>query len=231
MTKAFFVTGAGTEIGKTFVAAGLARTWTAQGRAVAVAKPVMSGFDPAALDASDAGLLLRAVGVVPTPAAVARIAPWRFAHPLSPDMAAAREGRAIDFAALLQFCRASVAAAPDLVLIEGAGGAMAPVGTAHTARDLMQALGIPAILVSGTYLGAISHALTAHAALGAAGVAVAAVVLSESAAGPVPPAEIAATLRRYVPGTPVAIVRRGAAAAEDLTHLAAAVMGRDAEVG
>ncbi len=228
---AFFVTGAGTELGKTFVAAGLAGAWRAQGRAVAVAKPIMSGFDPAQLASSDAGLLLQAVGIAPTPDAVGRIAPWRFAAPLSPDMAAAREGKKIDFAELLQFCRRAVADAPELLLIEGAGGAMAPVGLAQTGRDLMQALEIPAILVSGTYLGAISHALTAHAALRAAGVAVACIVLSESEASPVPPAEIAATLRRHVPGTAVALVRRGAKAAEDLTHLAAAITGRDAEVG
>ena len=231
MTAAFFVTGAGTELGKTFVAAGLARAWMARGRAVAVAKPIMSGFDPARLAASDAGRLLAAVGIAPTPAAVARIAPWRFAAPLSPDMAAVRERREIDFAELLQFCRQAVTDAPDLLLIEGAGGAMAPVGLAQTGRDLMQALEIPVILVAGTYLGAISHALTAHVALAAAGVAVAAIVLSESEAGPVPPEEIAATIRRYVPGTVVALVRRGAKAAEDLTHLAAALTGRDAEVG
>ncbi len=231
MTTAFFVTGAGTELGKTFVAAGLVRAWRAQGRAVAVAKPVMSGFDPADLAASDAGRLLAAAGIAPNLEEIDRIAPWRFAAPLSPDMAAARERREIDFTELLQFCRRAVARAPDLLLIEGAGGAMAPVGAAHTGRDLMQALGIPAILVSGTYLGAISHALTAHVALHAAGIAIAAIVLSESEASPVPPAEIAATLRRHVSGTPVALVRRGAMAAEDLTHLAAAVMERDAEAG
>jgi dethiobiotin synthetase len=222
---AFFVTGAGTELGKTFVAAGLARAWRARGREVAVAKPVMSGFDPDRLDESDAGQLLAAIGVPPDPAAVAAIAPWRFAAPLSPDMAAAREGRVIDFHLLLQFCQAAVARAPDLLLVEGAGGVMAPVGLAHTGLDLMQALGIPAILVGGTYLGAISHALTAAAALRGAGVAVAALVLSESAASPVPPAEIEATLARHLsgvaPGVEIVRIGRGAAAASGLERLAA----------
>ena len=231
MTRAFFVTGAGTEIGKTVVAAGLLRAWRARGRAVAVAKPIMSGFDPADLAGSDAGLLLAAAGIAPTADAVARISPWRFALPLSPDMAAAREGRPIDFTALLQFCRDAVAAAPDLLLVEGAGGAMAPVGVEHTGLDLMRALQFPAILVGGTYLGAISHALTAHAALRSAGVTVGAMVLSESETSPVPPDEIAATVRRHLRGTPVATVGRGAAAGGDLERLAAMLLPPDTENG
>ncbi len=229
---AFFVTGAGTEIGKTYVATGLARAFCARGRAVAVAKPIMSGFDPRHPEGSDAGALLRAIGTEPTADAIARISPWRFAAPLSPDMAAAREGRAIDFAELLQFCRRAVADASDILLIEGAGGVMAPVGWQHTGCELMQALEIPAILVSGTYLGAISHALTAHAALRASGVTVAGLVLSESEASPVPPGEIAATIRRYLPGTAVTLVRRAAGAAEQgLADLAVSLLGRETEVG
>lgn len=228
--SALFVTGAGTEIGKTFVAAGLARAWRARGHEVAVAKPIMSGFDPDDLAGSDAGLLLAAIGVEPTADAVARIAPWRFAAPLSPDMAAAREGRPIDFAALLQFCQGAIAAAPGRLLIEGAGGAMAPVGIGHTGLDLLRALRLPALLVGGTYLGAISHLLTAHAALRGAGVAVAACVLSESEASPVPPDEIAATVRRHLGATAVTLVRRGTAAG-DLDRLAATLDGPDTEIG
>ena len=50
---------------------------------------------------------------------IAAISPWRFAAPLSPDMAAAREGRTIDFATLVSFCEAATQAAPDVLLIEG----------------------------------------------------------------------------------------------------------------
>lgn len=203
-----FVTAAGTEIGKTHVAAGLARAFRDAGRAVGVLKPLMSGYDPGALAASDAGILLAAAGIVPSSDAVAAIAPWRFAAPLSPEMAAAREGRRIDFAELLQFCRGAVATVPDVLLIEGAGGAMAPVGHDHLVRDLIQALEIPAILVGGTYLGAISHALAAHAALTMSGIEVAVLVLSESSVSPVPPAEIRDTIARHLPGTAVTLVRR-----------------------
>ncbi len=218
---AFFVTGAGTELGKTFVASGLARVFRARGHAVAVRKPVMSGFDPARPGESDAGRLLEAAGLPVTEASLDAVSPWRFALPLSPDMAAVREGRDIDFTVLLQFCRGAVAASPDVLLVAGVGGAMAPVGGRHTNRDLAQALGIPAILVGGTYLGAISHLLTAAAALDASGVELAALVLSESETSPVPPAEIADTVRRHRSGTAVALVRRGEAAGAGLATLAA----------
>ena len=95
----------------------------------------------------------------------------------------------------------------------------------------MQAVGIPALLVGGTSLGAISHALTAHAGLTAVGVPVAGVGLSQSEASPVPPAEIAATVTRYLPETAAPLVRRGAGAAEDLAHFAASLLGRQLEVG
>ena len=96
-----FVTATGTGIGKTHVACGLLR---AQGGAGL--KPVLSGFDPASAADSDAGRLLAAMGRPITPETIAAISPWRFAAPLSPDMAAAREGRAVPFEALIAACRA-----------------------------------------------------------------------------------------------------------------------------
>ena len=222
----FLVTASGTDIGKTFVTAGLVRALRAAGREVAAVKPVMSGFDPQALETSDAGRLLAAAGAAVTPDSVAAIAPWRFTAPISPDMAAARAGTAIDFATLLQFCRRARAAAPDILLVEAVGGVMAPVDPHRTVLDWAEALAWPAILVVGTHLGAISHALTAHLALRSRGVAVARLTLSESDTNPVPPAETAATLRRHLPGTPLSLIRRGPGATDDLASLAAALLDR-----
>ena len=222
----FFVTASGTEIGKTFVTAGLVRAFRAAGRQVAAIKPVMSGVDPGALADSDAGRLLGALDVAVTTNSVAAISPWRFAEPISPDMAAARAGTEIDFDALLQFCRRVRSGAADILLIEGVGGVMAPIGPEWTVLDWAEALGAPAILVGGTHLGAISHLLTAHLALRARNVAVAGVVLSESASNPVPPDETAETVGRHLPGTPVALVRRGGPVANDFQLLAASLLGR-----
>src|SRR5580704_4604157 len=108
--SAIFVSATGTDVGKTFVTTGLIRHFLGEGRAVDANKPVVSGFDPAALAASDHGALLAALNRPVTIPEAERISPWRFAAPLSPDMAARREGRAIDFDALTEFCRTAMAA-------------------------------------------------------------------------------------------------------------------------
>src|SRR5262249_21918620 len=100
---AAFVTATGTDVGKTFVTAGLIRHFRTAGRAVEAFKPVVSGFDPATPALSDPGMLLAALGRKVTPEELDRIAPFRFAAPLSPDMAARREGRTLDFDAIVEF--------------------------------------------------------------------------------------------------------------------------------
>jgi dethiobiotin synthetase len=200
---AFFVTGTGTGIGKTYVTAGILR---AAPGACAI-KPVLSGYDPADAAGSDAGILLAAMGKKVTPENIAAIAPWRFAAPLSPDMAAAREGRRIDLGAVVTFCRAAMAAAPGLLLVEGVGGAMVPLNGRKTVRDWVGTLQIPVILVAGTYLGTISHTLTTAKALTIAGIRIAAVVLSESMESPVAAEETAAVIERFL-AVPVKIIPR-----------------------
>lgn len=165
--RAFFVTATGTDIGKTFVTAGLIRHLRGEGMKVSAIKPVVSGFDPLTAERSDPGVLLDALGEPITATTLDSVAPWRFAAPLSPDMAAAHEGRSIDFDSLISFCKKSRAAAQDAFFVEGVGGAMVPLDARHTVLDWMSALDLPAILVAGTYLGTISHTLTAHAVLAA----------------------------------------------------------------
>jgi dethiobiotin synthetase len=206
-----FVTGTGTDIGKTYVTAGLLRRWRAAGQRARALKPVVSGFDAAAIAGSDPGLLLQAMGESVDAAALDRIAPFRFAAALSPDMAAAREGKRIDATALVAFCRAALAeAASDPLLIEGAGGVMVPLDARHTILDWMVALDLPVLLVAGSYLGSISHSLTAAAALSRAELKIAALVVNESADSTVPLAEAAATIGRFVAPVPVIALPRGA---------------------
>ena len=204
--RALFVTAAGTEIGKTLVTAALVYQLREAGRPVRALKPVISGLEEDALAGSDSGLILAALGREVDAAAVAEISPWRFRAPLSPHMAAAAEGREIDFSALVGFCRAEAeasAASGEILLIEGVGGAMVPVTTRQTVLDWMAALGLPAVLVGGSYLGALSHTLTAARALDSAGIAVAATVISESAENSVGLEPTVETLRGFLPGTPV----------------------------
>ena len=203
-----FITGSGTEIGKTFVTSALIHEARRRGRPVAALKPVASGFDPARPADSDPGTLLAALGEQPTREALDRIAPWRFRAPLSPDSAAAREGCAIDFAALIEHSRNAIAAAAGTLLIEGVGGVMVPLDERHTVLDWIAALHVPAIVIGGSYLGAISHALTALDALSTRSLAVAALVVNETAQSSVALDETAATIARFASGVPVVTLPR-----------------------
>ena len=108
--SAVFVTATGTDIGKTFVIAGVIRHIRASGGAIAAVKPIVSGFNPQACQDSDPAVLLAALGRPATLEEVERIAPWRFKAPLSPDMAGRREGRTIQFRDVVEFCRNAAAA-------------------------------------------------------------------------------------------------------------------------
>jgi dethiobiotin synthetase len=221
---AVFVSATGTDVGKTFVASGLIRHLLKEGRAVDAIKPVVSGFDPAALAESDSGALLAALGRPLTTEEAERISPWRFAAPLSPDMAARREGRAIDFDAVTAFCRTAMAKRRGLLLIEGIGGIMVPLDPSRTVLDLMTQLRVPVLLVAGTYVGTISHTLTALQVLVRRNLDIAAVVVSESEGSAAALDDTVATIARFSGAIDVIGVPRLADAAQ--THPAfAAIAG------
>lgn len=203
---AIFVTGSGTGIGKTFVCEVLIRQWREEGHDVAAIKPVITGFDPAKLRETDTGRLLVALDRELTADNVNLMSPCRYAAPLSPDMAAAREGRTVPFNEMVEYCRAVIEdanAAGGTVLIEGVGGVMVPLDAHHTVLDLIAALDIPSILVGGSYLGSLSHTLTAYAALHARNLAVDGIIVSETPDSEVPLHETKETLARFVAPTPV----------------------------
>jgi dethiobiotin synthetase len=177
--RKMFITAVGTGIGKTLVTTMLCHQMTLAGRKVRAIKPLVSGFSPDDLS-SDPALIIRSLGRKPTPRAIAAIAPWRFAAPLSPHRAALQEGRTVEIDDIVSFCRRNEADNDGVLVVEGAGGVMAPITPAHTGLDLMARLGYPAILVTGSYLGAISHSLTAIAALRGRGVVLQAIIVSES---------------------------------------------------
>jgi dethiobiotin synthetase len=200
---ALFVTATGTDVGKTFVTAGLASHLIAQGRAVDAVKPVVSGFVPTATASSDPGVLLTALGRPVTEAEIANISPWRFRAPLAPTSAAQREGRTLDFAGLVEFCQKAARGRRDVLLIEGVGGIMVPLDDRHTVLDWMTALKLPVLLVAGSYLGTLSHTLSAVDVLQRRDLTIAAVVVSESVASPVSLDEAVATIARFVAPIPV----------------------------
>ena len=221
--RAVFVAGAGTEIGKTYVTAALTRRLRASGCAVRTLKPLASGvpaLDDPEFGAGDTARLLAAQGLPLTPEAVAACSPWRFEAPLSPDQSAEREGRSLALDDLVGWCRSEIAKNPPstTLLIEGVGGLMSPVTAEATGLDWLKALGLPALLVSGSYLGAISHALTAIETLRAHGVPLLATVICESAGAPAPPGTVAAAIARHG-ATTTHIVERDGACPEALADL------------
>jgi dethiobiotin synthetase len=196
---AFFITATGTDIGKTYVASGLIRHWRAAGRTVDALKPVASGFDPAAVEDSDTAMLLNALGRPVTAAEIDRVSRWRFAAPLSPDMAAERENRSIDFEAVVKFSRDVINSTKDILLIEGIGGIMVPLTNKHTVLDWMSALDIPLVLVAGSYVGSLSHTLTCLDALARRELAVKAIVVNDMPGSPVTSQNTIGTLRNFEP--------------------------------
>ena len=195
--SAIFITGTGTDVGKTFVASSLVRLFRQMGRTVDAIKPVVSGFDPQTAETSDPGILLEALGRPVTPEEIERISPWRFREPLSPDLAASMEGRRIDVGQVIAYCQEAVASRRDVLLIEGAGGIMVPLDGQRTILDVMMALRLPLVLVTGSYLGSISHTLTALDSLFVREMNVLAVIVSETPDSTVPLKETVAALSRF----------------------------------
>ena len=180
--KALFIAGTGTDLGKTHVACALIEAARSRGMTVGAFKPVVSGFDPEAPDDTDPARLARALG---RPEAWAEVSPRRYRAPLAPNLAARLEGDTLRMADLITdsqdwLSRRDV----DLALIEGAGGVMSPMTDEATNLDLMAALGLPVLLVAGSYLGTASHLLTALEVVRARGLVIAAIVVSESLDAP-----------------------------------------------
>jgi len=200
---AYFVTSTGTDVGKTFVTAGLIRRLRAAGAAVDALKPVVSGYDSSVVETSDPAVLLKALGKPVSAEEISRIAPWRFRAPLSPDLAAAREKRPIDFNELVAFSRRAVDATSGMLFIEGVGGIMVPLDDQRTVLDWMAALNIPLLLVVGGYLGTISHTLTAIDVLRQHELSTAAIVVCESERNPVELDDTVASIARFSDGVEV----------------------------
>jgi dethiobiotin synthetase len=205
---ALFVTATGTDVGKTFVTAGLIRQILGTGRPVDAIKPVVSGFDPAAWQDSDPAALLAALGRPVALDEAMRISPWRFKAPLSPHMAARSEGRSIAFQEVVDFSRSAIAQRRGTLLIEGIGGIMVPLDDHRTVLDLISLLRIPIILVAGTYVGTISHTLTSLEVLVRRNLNVAVVVVSESAGSAAALEDTVATVQRFADSIDVVGVPR-----------------------
>jgi dethiobiotin synthetase len=152
-----FITGTDTGVGKTYVAALIARALAATGRRVGVYKPAASGcrYENEKLVCDDAVRLWQAAG---QHGELDRVCPQRFTAPLAPHLAAREEGREID-AGLLRSGLGYWQKRSDVILVEGCGGLMSPVGEDEYVASLAYHFGYPLIVVARNALGTINATL------------------------------------------------------------------------
>ena len=173
-----FVTGTGTEVGKTVVAACIAHSLAARGERVAVFKPAVSGLEEGG--EADHELLRRASGSAQTDD---EIAPYRYDPPVSPHLGAELAGGEIDPARLKDAADAAAEDA-DVLVCEGVGGLLVPLTTGYLVRDLARDLGLPMVIAASPGLGTINHTLLTVEAARGAGLEVALTILTPWPAEP-----------------------------------------------
>jgi dethiobiotin synthetase len=204
-----FVTGTDTGVGKTFVTCGLAAALRAAGLDVGVMKPVASGCSrmpvsglPFLVSSSprrshetephqkpetrnqkllsdDAITLIRAARSGDSPALVT---PFAYAPPISPDQAARLAKRPVRLPAIASAFRA-LAARHDVMLVEGVGGLLVPLGPGLTVADVAKRLGLPLLIVARAGLGTLNHTLLTLEAARRRELKVASVVLNRAEPG------------------------------------------------
>jgi dethiobiotin synthetase len=156
-----FVVGTDTGVGKTEVAAAVARALVAEGRRVGVLKPVATGatHEPTGWTCDDARRLIAAAGAdVP----LDRVTPIGFEEPLAPSVAARRAGRPLTHEAVLRAVGEAVdwwSSRADVLVVEGVGGLLCPLAEGTTVADLAIALDYPLVIVARRGLGTLNHTL------------------------------------------------------------------------
>lgn len=161
-----FISGTDTGVGKTRFAVALLRQLVAEGVRAVGMKPVAAGIAPGARGNADVAALL-AAGNVDAPAA--DVNPFSFAPPIAPHLAAARLGVAIDLETIAS-AYGRLRARADVVVVEGAGGVLVPLGARLDMLDIAARLQLPVLLVVAIRLGCLSHALLSAQAISARGI-------------------------------------------------------------
>lgn len=185
MNRAYFLTGTGTEVGKTLIAAALLRAAAAQGLRALGMKPVAAG------GAEDVEALIAASNIA---APRAFVNPYLLREPLSPHLAARHDGVAIDIEHIAH-CFEELRGLADVMIVEGAGGFRVPLSDTQDGADLVARLGLPVILVVGLRLGCLNHALLTAQAIRARGLTLAGWVANQVDARMACVAENVATLK------------------------------------
>jgi dethiobiotin synthetase len=173
--RGVFVTGTGTGVGKTVVAAAICAALAARGERVAAFKPALTGLDDAGGDwPPDHELLAAAAG---SGQAAEEVAPYRFGPAVSPHLAAELAGTPIEPRRLVSLARQAASRA-DALVAEGVGGLLVPLAPDYLVRELALDIGLPLVIAARSGLGTINHTLLTIEAARAAGLAIAGVAMT-----------------------------------------------------
>jgi dethiobiotin synthetase len=169
--RGVFVTGTDTGVGKTLAACALLRAFAARGLKAAGMKPVAAGAERVAgAWRNEDVIALRAASNVDAPEE--EVNPYCFAPPIAPHIAAHEAQAAISAQRIADAC-ARLAQRAEVVVVEGAGGLLVPLGAELDMAALAQRLALPLVLVVGMRLGCLNHALLTAVAARCRGLALA----------------------------------------------------------
>jgi dethiobiotin synthetase len=171
--RGVFVAGTDTEVGKTVLAGAICAALAARGERVAAFKPVVTGLD----DPPGEWLRDHELLGAQTQQSPSQVTPILFGPPLSPHYAAELAGASIEPLELVRAAQA-VGSSADALVCEGVGGLMVPLTPGYLVRDFAVDLGLPVVIAARPGLGTINHSLLSVEAARAAGLRVAAVVLT-----------------------------------------------------
>ena len=176
-----FITGTGTDVGKTVVTAGILRWLRRHTSAGMVMKPVQTGCtrsDNGRMSAPDIDFVLRAANIAVSEETHPHLAPYRFEPACSPHLAAQLAGQRIEIGRILESARWLASRHRQLV-VEGAGGVAVPLNESQTMLDLAWEMHMPVLLVGHSGLGTINHVLLSLEAIRRRGCRVLGVILND----------------------------------------------------
>lgn len=160
--KKYFITATGTGIGKTFICCEIIKYLRQKQCDVKAIKPIITGVSDEVADADNVQIL-NALGEEIRRDNLVNISPFSFKYPASPDIAARYSNQPyLNYDLIVKYCQDFLDNDDsDFAFIEGIGGVMVPLDDSKSLLDLIKDLDIEIILLTGNYLGTLSHTLTA----------------------------------------------------------------------